>query len=255
VFFDGYDKTAFSTNEYVCVVTEDAMQWVHNGVVYLDAQSKADIGAEPVGVELKVIGTAPGDGSNAVFIPFKTVSEIGRQSDGQQLYSERLRATISDNRRLVDFKHTALRTFYNVGIYFNPRVSSMTIFDAEFYDLTETLQQTIFFIDIVTPFVYAIAVCVGFVASFLLTRRRMSEFAVMRSIGVNKESIFVVTLFEQALLCAAGVVVGCVIFALTWDLVFIMRPAVFFACYISGAVLSAARAAGTDVLRLLRDKG
>jgi len=253
-FTDGYDKTVFISDEHVCVVTEGAMLWVQNGVVHISTQSKADDKAKPVEVELRVIGTAPGDDSNTIYIPFKTANEIGHMSDGQQAYADRLRATISDNRNLLDFKHTALRTFNNVGIFFNPRVSSMTIFDAEFYDMTETLQQTIFFIDIVTPFVYAIAVCIGFVASFLLTRRRTSEFAVMRSIGVNKESIFVVTLFEQALLCAAGALIGCVIFALTWDMVFISRAAVFLACYVAGAVLSAARAAGTDVLRLLRDK-
>jgi len=253
-FIDGYDRTVFLTNEQVCVVADGAMQWVRDGVVYLSALSKADDKAKIVDVELKVIGTAPEDGSNTVFVPFLTANEIGLLSDGQQFYADRLRATISDNRSLADFKHTAQRTFHNVGIFFNPRESSMTIFDAEFYDLTETLQQMIFFVDIVTPFVYIIAVCVGFVASFLLTRRRTSEFAIMRSIGVNKESIFVVTLFEQALLCAAGAFIGCVIFTLTWDMVFISRSAVFLACYVLGAVLSSAKAAGTDVLRLLRDK-
>jgi len=61
-------------------------------------------------------------------------------------------------------------------------------------------------------------------------------------------------LFEQAALCALGVALGCILFTLTWDYVFIERPLIFLGCYMLGAVISAARAAGTDVLRLLRDK-
>jgi len=254
-FITGYDRSVFSTDNYVCVVNEDAMPWVHDGILRLDVRSKSDASSDVVSVELKVIGTAPGDGESVVYIPFHTAGEIGHRSDGQQLYAEQLRATITDNRDLVEFKQTALRTFKDVGVFFSTAVSSMTIFDAEFYNLTEALQQTIFFIDIITPFVYFIAVCVGFVASFLLTRRRTAEFAMMRSIGVNKESIFVTTLFEQATLCAAGVAISCAVFALTWGNLQVRRPAIFLACYILGTVLSAAKAAGTDVLKLLKDKG
>jgi ABC-type antimicrobial peptide transport system permease subunit len=163
-------------------------------------------------------------------------------------------ARLADNLELVDFKQTAVRTFKDVGTFFNVQVFSMTIYDSVFYEITEALMQTIFFIDIATPFIYFIAVCVGFIASFLLTRRRKGEFAMMRSVGVSKAGIFMGALFEQTMLCAVGVALGCFLFTLTWDYVFIERPLIFLGCYMLGAAVSAARAAGTDVLRLLRDK-
>ena len=152
------------------------------------------------------------------------------------------------------FKELATRTFTRVGIYFNPQVFAMTIYDAEFYDITEAFSQTIFFIDIATPFVYVLAVCVGFIASFLLTRRKIGEFAIMRSVGVNKMGIFFGTFLEQALLCAVGAALGSLLFTMTWGYVFITQPLIFLACYMLGVLVSAAKAAGTDVLRLLRDK-
>jgi len=61
-------------------------------------------------------------------------------------------------------------------------------------------------------------------------------------------------LLEQTLLCVVGAALGCVLFRLTWGHVFIERALIFIGCYMLGAAISAVRAAGTDVLRLLRDK-
>jgi ABC-type antimicrobial peptide transport system permease subunit len=141
-----------------------------------------------------------------------------------------------------------------VGVYFNDKTFAMTIFDAEYYDKTEALTQTIYFISFATPFVYALTACTGFVASYLLTRRRRGEFANMRSVGINKRDIFIGALFEQSALCAIGAAIGCAAFRMAWGDVYIRESALFLACYTLGAAISAARVAGTDVLKILRDK-
>ena len=110
------------------------------------------------------------------------------------------------------------------------------------------------YVDIATPFVYFISISIGFIASFLLTRRRKSEFANMRSVGVGKGRIFLGALFEQTMLCAVGVVAAGALFSRVWGDVFIRESLIFLGCYMLGASISAARAAGTDVLRLLREK-
>ena len=250
-YFEGYDESIFLTDERVCIVSDDVLPHTENGIFVTDVRTAS---AGIISVELKIIGTASGAAENTVYLPFPAALGFEEENRWQQPYTDRIRATIADNRDLVDFKQNAMRTFKEVGVFFNAQVFSMVIYDSEFYSITEALTQTIYFIDIATPFVYLIAICVGFVASFLLTRRRKGEFAMMRSVGVNKISIFFGALFEQTMLCAIGVALGCVIFTLTWDYVFIERPLIFLGCYMLGAAISAARAAGTDVLRLLRDK-
>ena len=254
VFYEGYDESVFTGNEYVCLVSEEILSATGGGKLDVMYKSKAGLQPEAVSVELTVIGIVRGLDGPVVYIPFQTAGQLGFESDGGTPYTERLRAKITDNRELDAFKEVAVRSFTDVGVHINERTFAMTIYDGEFYDRTEALLQTIFFIDVATPFVYFITICVGFVASFLLTRRRKSEFATMRSLGVNRLSIFFGTLFEQASLCALGLVLGCAFFALTWGYVFIERPLVFLACYTLGTVISAAMAAGADVLRLLRDK-
>ena len=251
---DGYDETMFRGDEYVCAVSSDVLDWSEDGLLSLTARSNIGLRGT-VAVELTIAGTVYGAGGPLVLIPFDVASELGVESSMQPPYTERMGARLADNNDLDAFKQTAMRTFHDAGVFFNEQTFSMTIYDAEFYNITEALMQTIFFVDAATPFVYVIAVSVGFIASYLLTRRRKAEFANMRSIGVSKAGIFFGALFEQTVLCAAGATLGCALFALTWEDIFIERTLIFLACYVLGAAFSAAGAAGTDVLKLLRDKG
>jgi len=253
-FYDGFDDSVFRSDENVALVSDEVLDWVgDDGILRIRVRSRY-AAINDVDAEFRVVGTVGGVDEALVFAPFSVVSALGVESDNQPAHTELIRARLSDNRDIDDFKETAMRTFTGVGVFFNPRMFSMTIFDSEFYDITEALMQTIFFIDIATPFVYFITICVGFVASFLLTRRRGAEFAMMRSVGVNKVSIFLGTLFEQTFLCAVGVALGCVLFSFSWGFVFFEEAMVFLGCYVLGVVISAARAAGTDVLRLLRER-
>jgi hypothetical protein len=253
-YYSGYSESLFTSDEAVCIVSGDMLALAENGVLRLNVRSKALANAAPVETELKIAGTVAESEMGLVYVPFSLASALGSASDGQPPHTESLRATIRDNRELVAFKETARRSFTRPGVFFNPRFHAMTIFDADFYDITEALMQTIFFIEITTPFVYAISVCVGFVASFLLTRRRKAEFANMRSVGVNKRVIFAGALFEQFTLCALGVLVGCGVYAFTWGNVLYGPSAIFLGCYTLGAIVSALKAAGTDVLKILREK-
>ena len=254
-YYPGYDESLFRSDDSLCLAGEDILAQAENGKLRLYVRSKAEGLPETLETEFTVAGVIRGAEEPVVYAPFSVVSGLAVQSDKDFPHTERLRAALADNRELVAFKDTASRSFSRVGVFFNTRYHAMTIYDAEFYDKTEALLQTIFFLDVTTPFVYAISIGVGFVASFLLTRRRKPEFANMRSVGVNKRDIFLGALLEQFSLCAAGALAGCALFALTWDGgMRLEQSALFLGCYTLGAVFSAARAAGTDVLKILREK-
>jgi len=76
----------------------------------------------------------------------------------------------------------------------------------------------------------------------------------MRSIGVNKGVVFISALTEQALLSVTGAALGFAFVAWIWGYTSLTRPAVFLACYFIGAVFAAIGAAGTNVMKVLRDK-
>jgi hypothetical protein len=201
--------------------------------------------------ELAVVGTVPG--VETVYVPFMTVSELAAELDGSPYYSELLRATVR-NRSLAMFKNRASLSFPRVRPIYDSRPHAMTIFDSVFYETLEPLRQNIILVDVATPFIYAIAICVGFLTSVLLSRRRKPEFAVMRSAGVHRRHIFTGALVEQAVLSVTGAALGFALVAAVWGYMDYERPAVFLGCYVLGTVFSAVKAAGTDVLKILREK-
>jgi small basic protein len=201
-----------------------------------------------------VAGTVEHAERGTVLAPFWTVSALGEEAVNSAPHTEKLSAIISDNRRLSEFKQIASVSFPRVRPIFDSRPVAMTVYDSEFYETLEPLRQNIILVDVAIPFLYAISVCIGFMASVLLTRRRKPEFAVMRSVGVGKFGIFFGTLAEQAVLSTAGAALGCALIAVTWGYVSFTRPAIFLGCFILGTVFTAVRAARTNVLQILQER-
>lgn len=278
-FFGGYDEGIFKTGENVCLVSEDILESAENGVLRAEVRGKdrsyqelierlIEVGSgmyrtvtewvtrftEPVGVETEflIIGTASGVG--AVYCPYLTAGAIGAASDEYGAYTDSLSAVISDNRRMNEFKRAAWWHFPKGGTVYDSRPVSMIVYDSQFYDKIVPMMQNIILIDAAAPFVYAAAVCIGFVASYLITRRRRHEFALMRSMGAGRLNVFFCALAEQAALCAIGAVLGALLSALCWGYISAARAAIFLACYTLGAAFSAARAADSNVLKILREK-
>ena len=294
-FFDGYDESVFTTDELLCIVSEELYALAENGVldvavtiqmpdefiyfeglytygtledhkyiIYIDDQM-VEVDPEDymtiipgeivkLETELNVIGTVTGAGYDVIYSPFWTVSALFEELTGLQPYTESLSMTLGNNRSLNDFKGNAAMSFSQANPVYDNRPFAMTIYDSEYYETLEPLRQNIIVVDVATPFIYVLSIAVGFLTSVLLTRRRKAEFAIMRSIGVNKWVVFISALAEQALLSVVGVALGFAFVAVAWGYTSLTRPAVFLGCYLLGAVFAAAGAAGTNVMKVLRDK-
>jgi len=248
-FFDGYDESIFRSGEYVCVVNETVFSGLDSDAPVLPVAVQAADG-KYVSAELRVVGIVYGTG-NTVYCPFWTAAELGYKSDGEQTYTEVMNAFISDNRLIDEFKAAARGHFVTAGVIDNKRPFALMIFDGLFNDIVKNLRQNIRLIDIATPFIYSLSVCIGFVASFLLTRRRKPEFAIMRSIGISKQDVFFGALAEQIVLCLAGAAAGFLLTFIFLGYAMPVPPVLFTACYVLGCAFSAIRAAGADVLILL----
>jgi len=251
-FFDGYDGSIFGTDASVCVTSENV--YVGSGgsirleVTASQARQKATL--EIIETELTIVGTIPGVVDGVIYAPFRTVSFLGFASDGSPDYSDRLSAVISDNDLMDGFRQDARRSFTPAGL----TKYALTIFDSLYFEILARIRQNISFVEVVTPVLYLLSVGIGVTASYLLTRRRLPEFATMRSIGISRLSVFLTALMEQGFLCLTGSALGFALFTLTWRYVFWKQTLMFVLCYMLGVLFSAVRAAGTNVLEILRQK-
>ena len=204
---------------------------------------------------MTVIGTVANAEHGVVYGPFWKLSELAEELNGVPPFAESLNITLKNNRELDDFKEIAAKSFSRTSPIFDTRPFAMTVKDLDFYETLEPLRQNIIVVDIATPFIYFLSIAIGFLTSVLLTRRRQAEFAIMRSIGVSKWVVFTSALTEQAFLSITGAALGFAFVALAWGYASLTRPAIFLACYLLGAIFAAIGAAGTNVMKVLRDRG
>ena len=298
-FFDGYDDRIFTSDELVCVVSEelyllavngslnigisirmdDEIEWLEGFFManrpgsphimfyfkYDDFGNQVEVDFEECFIvhpgeivthetEFRVVGTVSGIEHGTVFSPFWPVSHLAEELTEVPPFSDSLSVRVGNNRELDEFKEIAAISFPRINPIFDSRPFAMTIMDSEFFETLEPLRQNIIVVDVATPFIYLLSVAVGFLTSVLLTRRRKAEFAIMRSIGVSKWVVFMSALSEQTLLSVAGAALGFAFVALVWDYTSLTRPAVFLVCYLLGALFASIGAAGTNVMKVLRDR-
>jgi len=213
-------------------------------------------------IEFTVIGTVSGIEENIIYSPFWTVNafleefaeKFADEYMAFPLYSERLSMIIADNKELSDFKNIASLSFSRVRPIRSSMPFAMTVYDSTFFETIEPLLQNTILVDIAIPIVYAIAVSVGFLASTLLTRQRKSEFAVMRSVGIHRRDVFTGVFSEQLILSLTGAVFGCALTLIIFKDITIERPLILLGCYLLGTIFAAVKVAGTNVLKVMKDK-
>jgi len=211
--------------------------------------------------ELTVAGTVSGADSDVVYAPFWTVIDLLEEFEEYitmwndiPFYAESLSIIVADNRELTEFKNLASLSFSRVRPVRSTLPFAMTIYDSTFYETIEPLMQNTVLVEIAIPIVYVIAVSVGFLASTLLTRQRKSEFAVMRSVGIHRRDVFTGVFSEQLILSLTGAVFGCGLTFLIFRDITFLRPAILIGCYLLGTIFAAIRVAGTNVLKVMKDK-
>jgi len=258
-FFEGYDERVLTTDGSAFLVSEHLMELVSDYTLEVGFRStnpSVIVAAwiNDIRTSLYIVGTVSGVDEDLIIGPFWAVTALGFESDDSSPYSELLHMTVSDNRELSALKSVAINSFAEVRPVLSSLRFSMMIFESEFIETLEPLRQNIILVDVATPFIFVISVAVGFLTSTLLTRQRMSEYAIMRSVGVRRRGIFFGALYEQTMLSLLGAALGFFVVMFTWDYINFERPAIFLVCYIIGAMFSASRAAGTDVMAILRNR-
>lgn len=132
--------------------------------------------------------------------------------------------------------------------------TAVVIDDNALIQSVEGVQKIIGYMEALYPVLFVLIIAIGFIVSYLLTRTRREELAIMRSAGAGVFKTFSAFFIEQVFLCFVGAVAG---FGVIWAIygfvstTQVISVLIFFACYIVGVVMSCLIMNRLNVLKLL----
>lgn len=231
-FLDGYDRQSFKQAERICVLPEDLMRSQGCALgdtvrltafhVLGEAQILIDVW------DVRIVGSYPRQARvPTVYMPWLLLFENEFVPDvlfqampdrnlampveqllpgeylAESVYSAVL--TLDGTADLTRFKDR-LETldFTESGILGGRRIA-VVIDDKELAETIQTLTRQLRLMDLIIPLVLFLTAVIGFVVSWLLSRHRVREYALMRSLGSGHSRAFAAFFLEQAILFAAGI--------------------------------------------------
>ena len=266
-FADGYDESIFSGDDYLCVMSEDMLK--ETGLSLGDEftryfYTKRENGGSYFSGEhtFKIVGSFSHIESDRIpegagFIaPFSTVRNMAEEQ-GYRTWPTSADFTINDAADLNDLiallEDTRMvecqRKTSSTAQYGN----SCIITDGVYIRTSEPLLRNINLLNTLYYPIFAAAVLIAFLASYLLMQSRRSEIAINRSLGRSAAGIFFGMLLESAVICISGSAAAAVgVLAVSGEPLSTAYPVlVFIPMYLLGCSLALLTLLRTGVLAIL----
>ncbi len=270
-FQDGYDYDIFKEKSDLCLVSEELLARMDKKVgdlITLNTISEItqftllnDEGIpqlKPINTRLSIAGVIKGGNINEIFCSWRKAAELGASSNQSDVfYTDILRATISDNYKLNEFVEKAKAFYVPAGsrIFMGTNIYALTIYDDSFVNSALQVRRNIQFLKAVYPVVILFSFIIGYLVSFLFTRNRKKEVAVMRSLGASRFKVFITIMMELLTINIAGTLIGVLLCNYILRInVTIYEIALFFIFNIFGAALSTIRISSGSVMAIMKDK-
>jgi len=231
IWLDGYSDSSLRLNESIVVLPDRLMeeQQINLGdTVRIACYSTfIDNGVLMEAYDFLVVGSYhQGSRSPVIYTPWSLMCYLPITFDTNYLALESPEDDLpSDwrysNEYMADFIHTATivpedtrdlsslrdyledREFSQVGTINRNRLA-VVIEDKALADAVESIQQHISFMDLLKPIMLVLSGIIGFILSYLLTRNRLREFAIMRSLGTKRFHVYSAFFLEQLILFLLG---------------------------------------------------
>ncbi len=238
IWDEGYDEGIFAGEELVCIIPEGMTEYYDNGggevvlnfhnstttVIMVDGVPQISRNEVNYPCTLKIVGTYTGGDELSVYCSVPIVKHINSQLSSRYYYDVicYVSATLSDNRRLEEFREKASYCFLEPspnaeqvpwGFYANVEYNdyykyALDINDDNLFDLSAILEDSIKFNRTVTVFVVILSVVAGFLVGFLMVRRRKRDIMLMRMVGESNARVYVGFVLEQMICIILGIAVG-----------------------------------------------
>jgi len=232
VWLEGYDNDSLKNLEYFVVLPDRYAE--ENSIDLGDTVRIAvyktipDNGVLMEAYDFVVAGTYyQGSRPPVIYTPWALITDIpiiydylyeeleiydGDIPDGAGLSNEYLADSVNsatfllaDTQNLSGFRdYLEKRDYSKIGSIDRNRLA-IVIEDKALMDAIESIEQHLAFMNIIRPIMLALSTVIGFILSYLLTRNRLHEFAVMRSLGTKRLQVYSAFFLEQLLLFLLGV--------------------------------------------------
>ena len=270
-FKEGLDYDIFKESSNLCLVSEELLisaEKKMGDMISLSLITKASIHSRkdefgnitirPVDAKFEIAGVIKGGKINEIYCSWGKAAELGALSDNcSTKYTDILRATINDNYKLNEFKAKAKKDYVSVGekMFTGTKFYALTVYDDIFTKALTQIQRNIQFLKAVYPLVVVFSFVIGYLVSYLFTRNRKKEVAVMRSLGISRFKVFITIMIELTAINVIGTLLGIVICHYLLKInVTINEIALFLIANTLGAALSAIRISSGSVMAIMKDK-
>ena len=244
--YDGYDESILATDQRVCLIPEEEAELWPDGEVSV-------VRADGYAQKLTIIGTVTNGPGSVYYTP------LNMSWDDEVTvitYIESCSFHIRDNMKLEESKQALYEVFVK------PKLSNdladgygLIVQDEAYLATLDEIRSNLSMLRILLPVLMVLVGCIGFFASYMTTRSRRKEFAVMRCLGMNQRKIFSIVFFEQVVLAltggAAGVGIGWFVDRAMEPLA-LAKAGIVVLVFLIGAAIAVIRVTQVNVMKLMK---
>lgn len=244
-FFDGWTEEALRGMEQVCLISGDIM--TQDGYVFVSVDGEDR-------VRLKVIGTVSNGPDYVIYCPYFMPWEEGISI---VVMTDSCSFDIRDNHKLEESKAYIYEWFVEPKLtnQMDGLTYGVLVHDEMYEKSISEIKANLSMLHLLLPILIVLCGCIGFFASFLATRGRTKEFAVMRCIGMGKGQVFWLVMAELMVLALLGCVLGAtggILLEGEIQTSALLHAAWMTGIFLLGSAIAALRIANVNVMKLMK---
>lgn len=249
-FYDGWSEEVLTTNELVCIVPNDyATEINSDGVEVVNILTYRV--NEPK--ELKVIGKSFGV-SDVIYVPL--FIKMGSENLKETIIIQSCSFAIKDNMQLDETKTQLFKEFVHPNLLnTNNGYDFGLIVQDEIYQKTMLeIDKNISMMEFIIPIILILMGIIGFMTSFLTTKMKRKEFAVMRCLGMKRYKVFGIVFKEQLISVVIGAIPSAIIGCFFYGNIMTVLISVFTVSgiFLLGATISTIHVTSVNVMELMK---
>ncbi len=244
--FQGWTEADFRGQGQICLIPAGMATGTGQQV---DIQVR-----EGIGLSLQVVGTVSGGPENVIWCPFYMPTQAGIS---EAFRVESCSFDIGDNARLDQCKAEIYQVFADPGQgqLGDGLTYGVVVQDETYTASMEEFQANLAMLRLLLPVLTVLCGGIGFFGGYLATRGRLTEFAVMRCLGMKRQRVFGLVFGEQLLLAVLGTVLGGTAGCLLEGALAagaMGRAGLVLAAFLAGGAVAAVRVTRVNVMKLLK---
>lgn len=244
-FEEGWTEAALRGKELVCLVSSDLKTGADSITISQTQGQKTD---------LHIIGTVTGGPGNTIYCPYFMPYIEGQSA---AFMTDSCSFDIRDNDRLEETKEEIYKWFVEPKL--SNQMDGLTfgvlVQDEIYQNTLSEIRDNLSMLRLMQPVLFVLCGGIGFFASYLATRGRTKEFAVMRCIGMSRGKVFGLVMTELAVLALFGAALGTAVgFLVEGAVLFraLTRAAFITGIFLLGSAIAAVRITGVNVMKLMK---